>query len=219
MIANLFGKALVAGALVVALVPAAMAQQAAGVDPKLTARMAAEKEARKACKAEICKAFAERKGSGPITCDVTKTWLRDEIQKRLLGDRLTWPWGHAQCKAKIEIERGDLVKLASSPEATVKLKRHDVACSLDRKEPETGEAYAVKLAITPTVSFTGGKASKVVVGWSDIEAPALAKGPIWAATATDNTFNVLSGAMVGEINTFMFQHCAEVGVQVAAPAK
>jgi hypothetical protein len=218
MVRKFVGGALVGGAMTVGMMGAAAAQQAAApVDPALAARITAEKDARKACKEQICKVFAERKGEGPISCDVTKTWLQDEIQKRILGDRLSWPWGHAQCKAKIELDRGDIAKLAASPEATVKLKKHAVACALDRKAPETGEAYAVKLSIAPEVSFKGGKASKVVVGWSDIEAPVLAKGPIWAATATDNTFNVLSSAMVGEINDFMFHHCADVGVKIAAP--
>lgn len=179
--------------------------------------MAAEKEARKACKLEICKVFAEKKGVGSIACDVTKTWLRDEIQARILGDRLTWPWGHAQCKVKIDIDRAELAKLMAGPEVTSKLKPQAVACTLDGKAPETGEAYAVKLTVTPEVTFKDGKATKVAAGWSGIEAPALAKGPIWAATATDNNFHVLSGAMVSEINTFMFAHCKDVGVDIPEP--
>lgn len=181
---------------------------------EILARMEKEKEARKTCKIEICKVFAEKKGEGTITCDVTKTWLLSEIQQRILRDKVSWPWGHAQCSAKIDIDRADLAKLVTSPEATIKLKRHNLSCVLDRKPPETGEAYAVKLAIAPEVTFKGSKPDKVVVGWSDIDAPALAKGALWTATATDNTFNVLSGSMVSEINDFMFSHCADAGIKV-----
>ena len=195
----------------------ALGQTSSPVDEKLAARIASETEARKACKVEICKVFAEKKGEGAITCEITKTWLQDEIQQRILGNRMTWPWGHAQCVSKIDVDRADLAKLVTSAEATVKLKPHRVACSLDRKAPETGEAYAVKLSIAPEVTFKGAKAEKVAAGWSDIEAPMLAKGPIWAATATDNNFSVLSGSMVAEINTFMFAHCEDVGIKIVEP--
>ncbi|MDX2156949.1 MAG: hypothetical protein SFW09_10625 [Hyphomicrobiaceae bacterium] len=202
---------------VLVLAGPAAAQTTDGADAKLTARLEAEKEARKACKVDICKVLAEKKGDGAITCDVTKTWLQAEIQSRILGDRLTWPWGHAQCTTRIEIERSDLVKLVATSEATVKLKPHALSCVLDRKAPEVGEAYSVKLSVAPEITFKAGKATSVVAGWSNIEAPILAKGPIWAATATDNNLHVLSGAMVAEVNTFMFAHCDGVGVKITAP--
>jgi hypothetical protein len=212
---------LIGGVLLIALTGSAVAQSAAPaapVDPKLAARLAAESEARKQCKVEICKVFAERKADGgPISCSVTKTWLEGDIQQRILGDRLSWPWGHAQCSAKIDLDRAAIAKLVSDPEATVKLKKHDVSCSLDRKGNEQGEAYAVKLAITPEVTFKNGRATKVTMGWSDIDAPILAKGAIWSATAADNAFNVMSGSVVGEINSFIYEHCKEVGVDVAQP--
>ena len=52
---------------------------------------------------------------------------------------------------------------------------------------------------------------------SDIDAPLLAKGAIWSATATDNTFNVLSGSVVTEINSFIYEKCKDVGVDIPAP--
>jgi hypothetical protein len=55
------------------------------------------------------------------------------------------------------------------------------------------------------------------MGWGEIDAPLLAKGAIWSATATDNTFNVLSGSMVSEINSFIFDKCKESGITIAEP--
>jgi hypothetical protein len=206
--------ALVAGVLLLPL--SASAQAPAAIDEALAKRVAAEKEARRACKVEICKAFATPKADGgPITCSVTKTWLQSEIQQSILRDKLSWPWGHAQCTAKIDLSGSDIAKLMGDGSAEVQLKKHAVACSLDRKAPETGEAYAVTLAIEPKITFEKGKATKVVMGWKDIEAPVLAKAAIWSATATDNTFNVLSGAIVGEVNEFLFTKCKADGVEVA----
>jgi hypothetical protein len=209
---------LLATSLTVFCVTAGCATAALAQDAKLDARMTAEKEARKACKTEICKAFAEKKADGaPISCTVTKTWLETEIAQSILGGKVSWPWSHAQCTAKIELDRATIAAIVSGPEATTKLKKHDVTCSLDRKAPETGEAYGVKMSISPEVTAKGGKASKVVMGWGDIDAPLLAKGAIWSATATDNTFNVLSGSVVNEINSFVFAKCKDVGVDIPEP--
>jgi hypothetical protein len=205
-------------ALGVAIVATAVTGSAWAQDGKLDARMAAEKAARQACKTEICKAFAEQKPDGaPISCSVTKTWLEAEIQQSILGGKVSWPWSHAQCTAKIDLDRASIASMMSGPEATTKLKKHDVSCSLDRKASEAGEAYAVKMSIVPEITSKGGKAAKVVMGWGDIDAPLLAKGAIWSATATDNTFNVLSGSVVNEINAFVFAKCKDVGVDIPEP--
>ena len=176
--------------------------------------MAKEKEDRKACKIEICKAFAEPSGGPAIACGVTKTWLGSEIQAGFLGDKLTWPWGHAQCSAQIEIDRNAIAEAASKPSATIKLKKHDITCKLDHKDPKEGTAYDLKISIEPTVTFEGGKAVKADMGWGSIEAPILAKSAIWSATAVDANFAVISSGVVKEINSFFLDKCKEVGVDI-----
>ncbi len=191
----------------------AMAEDAA-VSPELAARIAKEKEDRKACKIEICKAFAQP-GDGPnITCDVTKTWLAAEIQKGFLGDKLTWPWGHARCNASIALDRKAIAEAARKPSATMKLKKHNIACKLDRKDPKKGAVYDIKLSIEPTVTFENGKATKAVMGWSNIEAPVLAKTAIWSATVADSTFSVIANGVVRNINAFLTSKCKEAGVEI-----
>jgi hypothetical protein len=188
--------------------------QDAGASPEIVARMAKEKEDRKACKAEICKAFAQPSDGQAITCGVTKTWLASEIQAGFLGDRLTWPWGHAQCNTTLELDRAVLKQAALEQKAEIKLKRHDISCKLDSKDPKQGTAYDLKLSIEPVVTFEGGKATKVDMGWGKIEAPVLAKSAIWSATAVDSNFSVISNGVVKEINAFLFDKCKEVGIQI-----
>lgn len=199
------------------LSPAAALAESAGVSPELAARIAQEKEDRKACKTEICKAFAQPSDGAPIACAVTKTWLADEIQAGFLRDKLTWPWGHAQCSADIELDRAAISEAAAQPKATLKLKKHNISCKLDLKDPKEGTAYDLKLSIEPVVNFEGGKAVKVDMGWGSIEAPILAKSAIWSATAVDANFGVISSGVVTAINNFLFEKCKDVGVEIKAP--
>ena len=95
-----------------------------------------------------------------IACTVTKTWLAADIQAGFLGGKLTWPWGHAQCSAQIELDRKAIAEAAQKPSATMKLKKHEITCKLDHKDPKEGTAYDLKLSIEPTVSFEWRKSSE-----------------------------------------------------------
>ncbi len=190
------------------------AAQQPGISAELEARMAKEKEDRKACKTEICKAFAQPSEGAPISCDVTKTWLASDIQTGYLGDRLSWPWGHVRCSSSIALDRHAIKEAASQPKAQIKLKKQDISCKLDSKDPKEGTAYDLKLSIEPVVTFEAGKATKVDMGWGSIEAPILAKSAIWSATAVDANFSVISNGVVREINSFLFDKCKEVGIEI-----
>jgi hypothetical protein len=184
------------------------------VSPELTARMAKEKEDRKTCKIEICKAFATPSDGPAIACAATKTWLAGEIQASFLGDRLTWPWGHAQCNAAIDLDRKAIAEAASKLSATIKLKKHTITCKLDNKDPKEGTAYDLSLSIEPAVTFENGKAVKAEMNWGSIEAPILAKTAVWSATAIDANFSVIASGVIKEINSFLTDRCKEVGVEV-----
>ena len=208
--------ALVAAAtsVIALLLSAAAAEETPPVPPELEARIAKEKDDRKACKIEICKAFAAPSEGAPITCTVTKTWLAAEIQAGFLRDKLSWPWGNARCVANIELDRKAIKEAALQPSATIKLKKHDISCKLDSKDPKEGTAYDLKLSIEPAVTFQGGRAIKADMGWGSIEAPILAKSAIWSATAVDANFSVISSGVVKQINNFLSEKCKEVGIEI-----
>ncbi len=126
-------------AVVAAFIGSASAQ--VSISPELQARMDKEKADRKACKLQICKAFAEPKpDAGPIQCNMIKTWLAGDIQKRILGDHMSWPWGHAQCVADIDLDGGQIAAVMSKPEAVLELKKHTISCKLDEKDATKGAA-------------------------------------------------------------------------------
>lgn len=178
-------------------------------DAALLKRMEAEKAARRGCKIMICDAARNRKAEGPeITCDVVKTWTATELKERLLKGKFDWPWSHAQCTAKVTLDRKVLSQVLSGAGVEVKLAKHPIACSLDQKEG--AEKYALSFAITPVVSFKDGKATRAVLNWSDIDGTAVAKAAVWSATALDNNLGMLEGVTVDVINTFFKDHCDEV---------
>jgi hypothetical protein len=197
------------------------AEGATPIDPKLEARIAAEKEARKQCKVDICKVFATRSAEGaPIACDVTKTFLEGDISQRILSGRIGWPWGNAQCTTRVELDRAELAKTLAKPEGTIKLKAHELKCTVDNQKNGLGtgaDGYALKVSVAPEVTFKNGKATEVKLNWSNIDAPMLAQGAIWTATTADSAINVMGGSAVTMINEFMGDHCKEVGVEVPQP--
>ena len=121
--------------------------------------------------------------------------------------KVSWPWGRVKCIADIKLKRADLIKAMGDKTYIAQLDKHQVNCEVDRE----GEVPAkISFEFSPKVTFEGGKATKASLNWGTIEAPALVKGAMWTATATDNTFNVLQSTLVEDINDFIGTKCLEV---------
>lgn len=177
-------------------------------DVDLTAEEKAERESRKACKVAICDAFHNRRPEGgDIACHIVKTWRKDHLQKIVSKAKVSWPWGRVQCAADLKLKRDMLIKAMTEPKHEAVLEKHEVKCLIERDNDKAAE---VKFDFSPKVTFENGKATKAVMNWGTIEGPALVKGAMWTATATDNTFNVLEGTAVEDINDFISNKCMEV---------
>ena len=194
-----------------ALVGPAAAQGPKPADPALevlTPAEIAEREGRKACKVEICSAFHLRKPEGPdVTCNVLKSWRKEQLQKMIERAKVSWPWGPVKCVADIRLKRSDLVKAMGDKTYVAQLDTHAVNCEIDRDKEAPAK---VSFSFAPKVTFEGGKATKASLNWGKIDAPTLVKGAMWTATATDNTFNVLQSTLVEDINAFISDKCLEV---------
>lgn len=186
---------------------AVLAEDKPAVEIELTPEEKAEREARKGCKVAICAAFRNKSPGADISCDVVKTWRKEQIDKMISKAKVHWPYGKVQCKAHVALKRNELVKATTEPKFEAKLAKHEVKCTVDREKEAPSE---IRFDFSPTVTFEGGKATKAHLNWGKIEAPTLVKGALWTATATDNTFNVLQGTMVDDINDFMTKKCDEV---------
>jgi len=191
------------------LAPAtAQEQKAQAKAEELTPEEKKEREARRDCKVKICAAFRSKKAEGgDIACSVLKTWRKEQLSKMIEKAKVSWPWGPVKCVADIKLKRADLIKAMTDDKFDAQLDKHQVACEVDRdKEPKA----EIKFEFSPKVTFEKGKATKAALNWGSIEAPTLVKGAMWTATATDNTFNVLQGTMVEDINDFIGPKCDEV---------
>lgn len=172
----------------------------------LVERMDKESGDRLACKKSICESIRSKKADGaPLTCKVVKTWPAPDLKNKILKGKMEWKWGHAQCDAEVKLDRALVAKIASEPKIEVKVGKHKVSCNLEQEDGK--ETHKMSFAIDPTVTFENGKATKAALGWSEVDGSTLAKTALWSATAVDNTFNVLQGAVIEQINEFLGPSC------------
>ena len=207
-----FSSIVLIAALASPVVPAAaQGSKASGTGLKLeelTPEELKEREARKGCKVAICAAFRNRKSDGgDISCNVIKSWRKEQLSKMVERAKVSWPWGRVKCTAPILLKRDVLIKAMTEPVYEATLDKHKVACEVEREKDGNAE---IKFEFTPKVRFENGKATKATLNWGAIEAPTLVKGAMWTATATDNTFNVLQSTIVEDINDFIDNKCDEV---------
>jgi hypothetical protein len=181
---------------------------AAPKEPELTPEEKAEKEARKACKVEICGILVSKDPNGAnVSCDIVKTWREAAITK-MLGNKIDWPWGKAVCQSKLDLKREALAKAMSEPKYEVTLPVQKLRCTLAQKKE--GEPYAIDVSIAPKVTFENGKAVEAHLNWGEASAPMLVYALIYAGTGLDNQTNVLGPEVVRMVNEFTTKKCAEV---------
>ncbi len=177
--------------------------------PALAERLVKEGQAREACKKLICEAARSKKAEGdPLSCKVLKTWPAQDLKDKILKGKMEWKWGHAQCEAEVKLDRSLVAKVMSEPKLEIKVGKHKVACNLEQEDGK--ETHKINFTIDPIVTFENGKAVKVALGWGEVDGTTLAKSALWSATAVDNTFNVLQGAVLEQINEFFGPKCDEV---------
>ena len=191
--------------------PSDAAEPTAGTQVKskraLTPAEKAEREARKACKIEICDILATKSPQGPdVACDIIKTWRTDDIVD-MLGGRIDWPWGNAVCQSKLRLERAPLAKAMSEARYRFAMDSQTVRCALHQKN---GKPYVVELDMTPKVTFKDGKATSAEINWGEVSAPMLIYPIIYAGTGFDNSTNVLGPEVVHMVNEFTGKKCAKV---------
>lgn len=172
----------------------------------LTPEEKAERDGRKECKVQICAAMHNRKPGPDVSCNVVKSWRKTQLDKIVGKAGVSWPWGKVVCTAPINLKRDMLIKALDGSKHEADIGKQSIKCVVERPD---GNAE-ISAEFSPKVTFEGGKAVKAVLNWGKIEAPTLVKGAMWTATATDNTFNVLQGMVVEDINTFASTNCDEV---------
>jgi hypothetical protein len=173
----------------------------------LTPEEKAEKDARKACKIKICDIIVTKNPvGGDVACDIVKTWREADIVK-MLGGKITWPWGKAVCQSRLEVKREPLANAMGVGEHEVVLPTQKVSCKLNQKNE--GEPYVVEVAMAPKVKFKDGKAVEAMLNWGEATAPLFVYPLVYGGTALDNSSNVLGPEVVRMVNEFSTKKCAE----------
>ncbi len=166
-----------------------------------------ERKVRRVCEAALCATLhMQRPPSGQLTCSVQKTWRKDVLTRILSRAKIPWPWGYARCASDLRLDRATLIKAMTEPEFEAQFDKHDLRCELEGEK----EKYEVKLQIAPKVTFKQGKAVKASLNWGKIEGPKLAQTALWSVTAADNSFGLLQGIVVEDINEFIQTRCMEM---------
>jgi len=197
---------------------AAKASKDAGVvlgdpDGPLTPEEKAEKEARQACKVDLCKAFHSKEAAGnDIACHVIKSWRKEQLVKLVGKLKVSWPYEGAHCFTDLSAKRGDLMKAMTESKVEIDFAKHTVTCSIAGEKGPTDFSFE----LAPKVTFENGKATKAQANWGKVEGPTLIKSALWTATAADNSVNILSSTIVEEVNDFITKRCDEVKDQWAA---
>jgi hypothetical protein len=194
--------------------PAEQAAPSGAAKRQLTPEEAAEKEARKECKKKICDIVATRDPNGEnVSCDIVKTWREEDIVK-MLGGKVSWPWGKAVCQSKLELERKSLALAMSENSHEIVMPLQKVRCTLAQKAE--GEPYTVEVTLAPKVKFADGKATEASINWGEATAPLLIYPLIYAGTGFDNKTNVLGPEVVRMVNEFVTKKCTEVKADASA---
>ena len=172
----------------------------------LTPAEVAERESRKACKIQICSAFRVQSEGDDIACNITKSWRKSQLDKVMQKASVSWPWGPVECRTDLKLNRAEMIKSMTADQHDMVVDKHTVLCTVQSDE---GPAN-IEFSFAPKVKFEKGIAKKASLNWGEIKAPTLVKSAMWAATATDNTFNILQSTLVEDINDFISKKCDEV---------
>jgi hypothetical protein len=163
-----------------------------------------EKERLEACERDLCAILVKRTATGSdLQCNLQKTWAGTKIKQGVEEKKLSWSLGDLRCAVRLEAKQQDLVDALTKPQFELKLATHTVRCEVEREK----EVTQVSVALTPRFQFKDGKAAKVWLGLGEVQAPAVVKGAIWTAAQLEDTFGVVHGDLIKEINRFVYERC------------
>ncbi len=156
------------------------------------------------CEKDVCGIIVGKKKDGAdLSCDLTKTWKGEDIQKGAAEKSVPWGFGRTQCSVKINAKRAVLVDALTSPTYTIKSEKQTVSCEIERGT----EKYPIKLSAAPELKMKDGKAVGISMNVADIEGATLIKGVVWTAATMEQNFGLFEKDLVKEINKFIERQC------------
>jgi hypothetical protein len=158
------------------------------------------------CALNVCKVVVNRPETGKdISCDLSKTWSKNEIAEKSAGKPMSWVLGNVHCAVKMDLERASIVSALKAKEYTLKAKPHAVKCEIGKE----GSMDRVSLTLEPVITFKNGEVVKVSLGASNIKAPAAISSILWTAIQLEK-LGVFDKDMLREVNKFVTKKCPEM---------
>jgi hypothetical protein len=115
---------------------------------------------------------------------------------------------------KLTLDRGAIAKAVTEAKTTVSFPEHSFICLVDDKDPTKGQAFSVSVKMTPVVTFENGQAKSVAVEPVKTEGSTVASAAVTSMMLVDKASGVISRAAAAEINSFLFDHCKDEGVEI-----
>jgi hypothetical protein len=163
-----------------------------------------EKQNLSQCELALCTIIGEKKKEGAdFTCDATKTWQKEDIEKGATEKKLTWGFGRARCTVKVALKRADVVDALTQPDFTLVVDKQPVECEIERST----DKYPIKMTLAPKVTFKNGKVTGANLGVDNIEGATLIKGVVWTAATLEKNFGLFQSDLVREMNKFIEKQC------------
>jgi hypothetical protein len=95
------------------------------------------------------------------------------------------------------------------------LPEHAFICNVEDKDPTKGQAFSVKIMVTPSVTFEDRNAKSLALGQVKTEGSTVASAAVASLVTVDKVSGVVSRAAVSEFNKFLFEKCKDEGVEIA----
>ncbi|MGB8738304.1 MAG: hypothetical protein WCD20_19660 [Rhodomicrobium sp.] len=164
-----------------------------------------EKQKLAQCAKDICGILVSKDAKGPgVTCDLTKTWDKDVIQKGAESKSVGWGLGSATCSAKVTIKRADIVAAMTASEMKFRFSKQPFSCEIGT------DKYPVSATLAPVLRFKGGTVVGASLRMDDIQGAALIKGVVWTASELERHLGIFEGDLVREINRFVQKECPKI---------
>jgi hypothetical protein len=161
-----------------------------------------EKKKLARCAKDICSIIVSKNPKGPdLSCDLTKTWDKDQIQKGADSKNISWGFGSAKCSVKFNIKRADIIAAFTSPETKFKAGKQSVVCEIGT------DRYPVSATLSPELQFKNGTNTAASLRMDDIKGAVLIKGVVWTTAQLERHFGIFEGDLVREVNRFVQKEC------------
>jgi hypothetical protein len=156
------------------------------------------------CDRDLCDIIrAPTEAGGPLQCELSRTWYKDQLDKAAKSKGLTWVLGDATCGVKIDVNRTVLSRALTESSYRLKVPQQPATCEVEYR----GARYPVKVSVAPEIEFREGKATAVVLGIHDIEANTILKALLWSTVKMQEKLGIYQDDIVRGVNEYIETEC------------